>query len=321
MYERYYGLREKPFTLRPDPGFLYFGSKHSIAYSMLEYGLVNEAGIIVITGEIGSGKTTLIRHLLNHLDSSSSVGLISNTHKAFGVLIEWISNAFDLPHEGKDKVALYRQFVDFLIREYSGGKRVVLIVDEAQNMDPGTLEELRVISNVNADKDLVLQLILVGQPELRATLGRAEMEQFAQRIAADYHLAPLDVHETGEYVNHRLRVAGGDPGLFEPEAIECIYHSSGGIPRLINSLCDQSLVYAFAEQIPRVTVDLVAELVKEKQDAGAFGLVRRKAANAPPAATPAALNESPTMTGSATPDNGPARGLFDKLEEKYRREL
>jgi type II secretory pathway predicted ATPase ExeA len=178
MYERHFGFRERPFALSPDPAFLYRSRKHGMALTMLEYGLINEAPIIVVTGEIGAGKTTLIRHLLNQFDDKTAVGLISNTHKAFGELIQWVSMAFGLPHEGKEKVALYQAFVDFLIKEYAKGKRTVLIVDEAQNMDADTLEELRVISNINADKHLVLQLILVGQPELRETLRRQLVKQY-----------------------------------------------------------------------------------------------------------------------------------------------
>lgn len=271
MYEEHFGFRERPFALTPDPGFLYLSGKHSMAFAMLEYGLFNNAPVIVITGDIGSGKTTLIRHLLNHLDATSTVGLISNTHKGFGDIMQWVSMSFGLEHEGRDKVAMYRQFVDFLVGEFADGKRTVLIVDEAQNMGVETLEELRLLSNINADKNLVLQIVLVGQPELRDTLRRPDLEQFAQRISADYHLDALDAGETREYIRHRLSVAGGNRRLFLPDALDAIARYSGGVPRLINALCDTALVYAFAEGRLRVTSTIVTNMVEERRRRGLFG--------------------------------------------------
>lgn len=271
MYEKFFGFREKPFSLIPDPSFLYLGSRHSMALTMLEYGLLNDAPIIVISGEIGSGKTTLIRHILNKFSANSTVGLISNTHRAFGELMQWVAMAYGLPHEGKEKVTLYHNFVDFLIAEYAKGKRTILIVDEAQNMDMETLEELRVISNINADKDLVLQLVLVGQPELRDTLRKPVLEQFAQRITVDYHLEPLDVRETRAYILHRILTAGGTPQVFSREAADLIHSLSAGVPRLINALCDAALVYAYADQKPKVTTRIVSQMVEERRARGLFG--------------------------------------------------
>ncbi|NNF16565.1 MAG: AAA family ATPase, partial [Gammaproteobacteria bacterium] len=170
MYEQFYKLDEKPFTLLPDPAFLYLGKKHQMALTMLQYGLANNSGFSVITGEIGSGKTTLIRRLLNEMDDDISVGLISNTHQSFGDLLQWVLMAFGLEHKGKEKVECYETFVNYVVEEYAGNKRTVLIIDEAQNLSIETLEELRMLSNINSDKNQVLQLILVGQPELRATL-------------------------------------------------------------------------------------------------------------------------------------------------------
>ena len=271
MYEKHFGFREKPFSLTPDPAFLYLGRKHGMALTMLEYGVTNDAPIIVISGEIGSGKTTVIRHLLNTLQEDTTVGLISNTHKAFGELIQWVAMAFGLPFENKEKVALYSNFVDFLIREYSSGKRTVLIVDEAQNMDAAMLEELRVISNINADKNLVLQLVLVGQPELRDTLRQPKLEQFAQRVSVDYHLDPLDRLETREYIEHRLVTAGGARNVISRAAVDLIFELSTGVPRIINSLCDTALVYAFADGKQKVTTKLVRDIVAEKKAKGLFG--------------------------------------------------
>ena len=167
MYESFYGFREKPFSLLPDPGFLYFTRKHRLALAMLEYGLANQAGFTVISGDIGTGKTTLIRHLLNSLDQELTIGLITNTHQSIGELMQWVLLAFDLDYRDKSPVEMYRMLVDFVIEQYAQGRRTVLIVDEAQNLAVETLEELRMLSNINADKDQVLQIVLVGQPELR----------------------------------------------------------------------------------------------------------------------------------------------------------
>ncbi len=270
MYESFYGFREKPFALLPDCGFLYLSGKHRIALTLLEYGLMNQAGFTVISGDIGTGKTTLIRQLLNTLDADIRVGLISNTHQAFGDLMKWIALAFDLPHQGKNKVTLYQDFMDYIIEEYAGGRRTVLIIDEAQNMSTETLEELRMLSNVNADKDQVLQIILIGQRELRDKLQRPELIQFAQRIGVDYHLEPLNERETIDYIHHRCKTAGGSEELFPDEACEQVYRFTNGVPRLINLLCDTSLVYGYAEQRTKIDAELVTDVARDKQKGGFF---------------------------------------------------
>ena len=270
MYEAFYGLREKPFSLLPDPSFLYFTRKHQLTLTMLQYGLTNQAGFTVISGGIGTGKTTLIRHLLNNMEQDTTVGLISNTHSAFGDLLQWVLLAYNLDYKDRDQVDMYRTFVDFMIREYAEKRRTILIVDEAQNMSAETLEELRMLSNVNADKDQVLQVILVGQQELRDTLRRPELVQFAQRISVDYHLTALDAEETVAYIAHRLQVAGGPPNLFEHEASAAIHRYSGGVPRLINLLCDTALVYGFAEQRATIDARLVDDVARDKRQGGIF---------------------------------------------------
>lgn len=274
MYESFYGLREKPFSIAPDPAFLFMSRKHRRALVMLEYGLVNHIGFSVITGEIGSGKTTLLRKLLQRLDQSVSVGLVSNTQcDSFEELLRWIMLSFELEYNGLEKVALYHAFTDFLVREYSRNRRVVLIVDEAQHLGPAQLEQLRMLSNVNADKHQLLQLILVGQPELLALLRQPQLEQFAQRIGVDYHLQPLDPDETRLYVRHRLEVAGGSQELFGPGTYELIWSKTRGVPRLINLLCDMALVYAYAEQKPTVDNDLMRDVIRDKEQ-GLAPLVR-----------------------------------------------
>lgn len=268
MYENFYGLREKPFSLLPDPAFLFPSAKHQMAVSLFEYGLLNQAGFAVLTGGIGTGKTTVMRHLLNRVDDSVTVGLITNTHRSLGELLHWTLMAFGLPHAGLDRVAMFQAFVDFMIAQYARNRRTLLIVDEAQNLTAETLEELRMFSNINSEKNLLLQVVLVGQPGLRELLRRPELEQFAQRIMVDYHLEPLSAEETGDYIRHRLTIAGGDPQLFDMEACASVHRHSGGVPRLINLLCETALVYGYAEQAPRIDAALVEDVAREKRQGG-----------------------------------------------------
>ena len=270
MYKLFYGLNEKPFSLLPDPNFLFMSKMHNMALTMLQYGLMNQVGITVITGDVGAGKTTLIRKLLSELDKDLTVGLISNTHESFGELMEWVAMSFNLDYKGKDKVALYDLFINFVIDEYANSRRTVLIIDEAQNLSPSTMEELRMLSNINTDKDQLLQLVLVGQPELRKTLMRQDLRQFAQRISSDYHLKTLNNEEVREYIYHRINIAGGDAGIFDLDACEPIWKASCGIPRIINTLCDTAFVYSYAEQNKSVTRDIVLDVIKDKLKGGIF---------------------------------------------------
>lgn len=264
MYESFYGLKEKPFTLLPDPEYLYLSPKHQRALTLLEYGMMNQASFSVICGDTGAGKTTLIRRLLTELGEDTTVGLITNTHRSFGELLNWVLMAFGLDAEGKSKAQMHQMFISFLIEQYASQKHVVLIVDEAQNMSADTLEELRMLSNINADKDQVLQIILAGQPALRETLKQPELMQFAQRIAVDYYLEALSAEETRHYIQHRLKVAGAEEEIFTADASEAIYRYSGGTPRLINLLCDTTLVYGFAEQTKVIGEELVHDVVEEQ---------------------------------------------------------
>ncbi len=313
MYEAHFGLREKPFSLLPDPSFLYFSKKHSTAFAMLEYGLANQAGFTVITGGIGTGKTTLLRHLLNNLEQSTTVGMITNTHRAFGELLQWILVAFNIEHTSQDtKADMYQAFVDFVINEYAHNRRTVLIVDEAQNMDAETLEELRMLSNINADKDQVLQIILVGQDELRDTLRSPRLVQFCQRIVVDYQLTQLTLEDTRELIGHRISVAGGDPAIFPEEARNVVHRYSGGIPRLVNLLCDMAMVYAFAEQSDAVSASLIEEVAREKQAGGLFPIMDSAAPPQGPATHPSAANPAPT---AKTPAEMPVAGALSRTNE------
>ena len=270
MYESYYGLKERPFSIQPDPDFLYFGRRHRYAYAMMEYGISHGAGFVVISGEIGCGKTTLIRHLLNNLDASHTVGLVYNTHRDIADLLEWIMLSFGLPYEGKSMVALYDAFQRFLIDQHGLGKRVLLIVDEAQNLTFDALEALRMLSNINADKYQLLQIILVGQPQLKAMLTRPDLLQFSQRVAVDFHIKSLDPADVKNYIEHRLKVAGRKMALFKPEAYIRIAEVSHGVPRSINILCDTALVYGFSAESEMIDLALVNEVLSDRIEFGAL---------------------------------------------------
>lgn len=276
MYQAFYGFRQKPFTLLPDPSFLFLNKKHRLALSMLQYGLLSEAGFTVITGEIGSGKTTLVRYVLEEIGDDLTVGSVTNTYRSFDELLQWVLLAFNLEYRGKSKVELFQALTEFMVQEYEQGRRTVLIIDEAQNLEPEALEELRMLSNINTDNNQVLQLVLVGQPSLRETLQRPDLHQFAQRIGVEYHLERLDLEETWQYIRHRLTVAGGDPDLFDTKGCAAIYYYTQGTPRLINVLCDTALVCGFAEQITRISAELIGEVIRDKAMGGIFPLVKEK---------------------------------------------
>jgi type II secretory pathway predicted ATPase ExeA len=265
MYERHFGLTTKPFAMTPDPEFLYPSRQHAMAMTMLEYGLESQATFCMLTGDIGSGKTTLIRKLLRQLGEQVVVGLISNTHTGFSSIHRWALSSLGVKAADDSAIAAYEALVDTLIREYGQGRRTLLILDEAQNLSAEVLEELRLLSNINSEKDLVLQILLVGQPELRATLSRPDLRQFAQRVSVDYQLHPLGRAETHAYILHRLKVAGRTAPLFTTEAVEFVFARTNGVPRLVNLLCDYALVYAYAEQREIIELDLVAQIVRDRR--------------------------------------------------------
>lgn len=271
MYEDFYGLTEKPFSIQPDPDFLFFSVRHSMAYAMLEYAVQNRAAFSVICGEIGCGKTTIVRHLLNNLDEQLTVGIVYNTHQNIDDLLGWIMLAFNQPYEGKSNLALFDEFQQFLIKCYADDKRVVLIIDEAQNLTPAALESLRMLSNINADKDQLLQIILVGQPQLRDLLRKPELEQFYQRVSVDFFIPPLQVFEVDKYIQHRLHVAGRDKVLFTPGATRLIAETSKGIPRAINILCETCMVYGFSTNTQKIDINMVREVVKDRAEYGVLG--------------------------------------------------
>jgi general secretion pathway protein A len=270
IYEAFYGLKEKPFSIQPDPDFLYLGRRHSYAYAMIELGIKNSAGFMLVSGEIGCGKTTLIRHLLNNLPPNITVGLVYNTHREISNLLEWIMLAFGLPYEGLSGVALFDAFQRFLIEQYGLGRSVLLIVDEAQNLSADALESLRMLSNINADKSQLLQIMLVGQPQLKDMLMRPDLLQFAQRIELDFDIKPLETSDVQNYIQHRLAIAGRTTPLFTALACARIAQVTHGIPRRINNLCDTVLIYGFAAELERIDLVVVDEVLKDKAEFGAL---------------------------------------------------
>lgn len=273
MYEAFYGLREKPFSILPDPDLIYWCQNHRLAFAMLEFGVMNSAGFTVITGEIGCGKTTLVRYLLRKLDDHVTACVISNTPRSQDGLLPWLLMSLDQPFEGSYP-ALFKQFQRFLHDQFSRGRRTILIVDEAQNLGIEALEELRMLSNVNTDKQQLLQIILVGQPQLKDLLRAPELLQFAQRISSDFHLRPLSAGEVIEYIDFRLRAVESQSELFTEGACKIIAETSHGIPRTINILCDTALVYGFAAGAKMITADIVEKVIQNKAQFGVlpFGL-------------------------------------------------
>lgn len=261
LYLDFFGFNERPFTLVPDPDFIYWAPQHRRAFSVLEFGLISRAPITMITGSVGSGKTTLLRELLKRIEPDCIVGLISNAQGGRGELIQWVLNSLELRFDSHASyVELFQMLQEFLLQEYSEGRRVVLIFDEAQNLSVESLEELRMLTNINSDKDELIQLVLIGQAELREVVLRPNLRQLAQRIAVSFHISPLDSERVHEMIVHRLKVAGGTGEEFTPEACEIIYERTHGVPRLVNQLCDMCLLYAWSGETAVVDAELL-ELV------------------------------------------------------------
>lgn len=299
FFAQHFGLSERPFTLLPDPDFLYWTQAHRRAYTILEYGLMSRAPITVITGEVGAGKTTLLHKLLQGADESATIGLISNAQGSRGDLLQWVLNALGISiPEGADYVSKFQSLIDFTVTEYAANRHVLLIIDEAQNLSIEGLEELRMLTNINSNKDELLQLILMGQPELRGLIKRPELRQFAQRVSASYHIPAMDPAATASYIRHRLVHAGGTGQEFTQGATALIYEHSGGVPRLVNKLCDFSMVYAATSENNYVDEAIVAEMLSD----GMFIETDPVTEPEPEAEIPAVV--SPPVT---TPVSGSAR--------------
>lgn len=270
MYEAFYGLKCRPFLMTTDPEFMFWSSSHSLALTMLRYGVMANAPLSVITGDVGAGKTTLIRYIMNELNDDVVVGLVSNMQEGRGDLLHWVMMALDQTLVDEPYVKTFQRFQDVVVEHYARGKRVVLIIDEAQNMSMASLEEMRMLSNINADKDELIQIVLVGQPQLRDMINRPELAQFVQRIAADFHIAPLNQDETRKYIRHRLKVAGTKHEIFPDRTCDLVFEATGGVPRLINSLCDLCLVYGFSDERKVIEEDMLRDFLAGVKRHGIF---------------------------------------------------
>ncbi len=322
MYESFYHLRAKPFALLPDSSFLYTGSEHQAAYSLLEYGIVSQAPFMVLTGDPGMGKTSLLQKLIAEHGNKHKIGLVTNARYDIEHLLPWILLALGLSTKRLDPIEAYHLFSEFLTQESKRLRRVILIVDEAQSLGAELLEELRLLSNMNDGKTLKLQIILSGQPDLYTLLQRIDMTQFAQRIVVDYHLKPLSESDTANFIRHRIHVAGRQQKLFTNKACALIHRLSRGNPRLINQVSDITLTYGYAEQAAVITSKLVALAALDRLKGGILPLAGKEElavlADAPE--DPSELQESvPISEPIAVADESPEVGPVRSPEEDYER--
>lgn len=275
MYCEFYGFREKPFTITPNPRFIFLSKNHREAFAHLLYGIDNHAGFIKLTGEVGTGKTTVLRTLFEQLDERGHrTALIFNPCLTAQELMRNINREFGIPCDDLNISELLEELNRFLLRENSAGRTVVLVIDEAQNLDPQVLEQIRLISNLETKTDKLIQIILAGQPELGELLGRTELRQLSQRITVSYHLTPMDVEDSKAYIEHRVEVAGDwRAALFTPQAFRQVYRFSGGVPRLINIICDRALLFGYLaesrEISGRMVKDAIAEIRRENRSVAA----------------------------------------------------
>ncbi len=265
MYLDFYGLNEAPFDITPNPRFLFYSSKHREAYNHLLYGIRERKGFVQLTGEVGAGKTTLCRALLEHLDQDHyATALILNPIMSPEELVKAIAVEFGLPVNGLDRLDTLAVINQFLLQIVEQGKEAVLIVDEAQDLTDELLEQVRLLSNLETDNRKLLQIVLLGQPELRERLDSPRLRQLRQRITVRYHLSPLNRQEVTDYVRHRLHLSGGDgTPCFTGPALWRVYRYSQGIPRLVNAICDKALLAGFVQQQPRIGFGLVNRAVRE----------------------------------------------------------
>jgi putative secretion ATPase (PEP-CTERM system associated) len=317
MYERFYNLRERPFSLSPDPEYLYPSRVHKEALSYLRYGIEGHAGFIVITGDIGCGKTTMLQTVLGGLDRQTSVSRLVNTNLDARELIEAVMLDFGLdPGQGRGKPHLLRDLARYLIEQRSAGRLTLLVIDEAQNLSPSALEEIRMLSNLETEKSKLIQIVLVGQPDLRQVLARPELEQLRQRITVSYHLKPLDAAETSAYINHRLRRAAiGAPLEFSRDVSDLIHLHAGGVPRKINVIADAVLLFGYGEEQKVVTVDLTHEVLEELESTGVIEFTGADAPAPPQAASAAAA----ASTAAAAPrPAAPSKNDADLIDREQR---
>lgn len=273
MYRDFYGFKESPFNVTSDPGFLYLSQTHKEALNHLNYGITQRKGFVEITGEIGAGKTTLCRALLNQLDSKTRTSYIFNPSLPEGQLLEAILNDFGIVPERRSKGVIIRQLNDFLLEQLANGNNVVLIIDEAQNLKPSTLETIRMLSNLETEKEKLLQIVLVGQPQLKDKLNSPNMLQLRQRISVRFHIRALELGELRNYINHRLTVAGSNGSAnITDAAVEAMFPYTKGIPRVVNIVCDKALLLGFVHGTHIIDKDIIEQSIEELE--GQFSLSR-----------------------------------------------
>ncbi len=264
MYLEFYGLGEFPFNITPDPRFLYFAPHHREAYNHLMYGIMQRKGFIELTGEVGSGKTTLCRAVLSDLDSSVETALILNPSLTETQLLRSMLNDFGLEAGGRDRLAYIERLNRFLLERNHEGVNVALVIDEAQNLSPQLMEQVRLLSNLETDQHKLMQIVLCGQPELRERLSRPDLRQLRQRITVRYHIPPLTLDDTANYIDHRLRVAGANGSVnFDAAAAREIHRYSRGGPRVINAVCDNALLAGYVNRSRTIDARCVKKAIKQ----------------------------------------------------------